>query len=485
MYGYPETMIHPDEATSVATRLKTFIRTAPDRLRSKPSPCVDKFELDYNGPIAVVSWNQGIFVSGTDVLKIVQKLFSELGRPIDPAHQKKWEEGIFSDLRGLKVSVGCILEQPRSPLLQYLFTHGAIRTQKKQKVFKLEAVNFDKLFIDALRRDLRRIESGQAPTTKSTNESSAEALKRAHELLGISGTPDDFEGHSRYTPRPVSASPSTRTTKNKRKKYEDSDDESEHESGWDAASEGSDEEEELDCIVEGCTKTFTKPQDLRKHVRRHENDTVSIKSEFRTPSSTSSLSSTSSASTSTSTSTSTSASRAPSTSPATPLAPASTSFDTNDMFTFAVPALPAHYSQSVSHHLQAAPHQQEIVSPTNFTAAYPTFNQFDPFYASATNGYLPPTFNPFMLASSSDITLSPEYGFRRPSLDFMNFLRRRSSIHVSPTGAGMAPPLFEEDPWHELIVGGDFIISQGKRTSNDFLLRRRSSMMIAAAGGTQ
>jgi transcription factor STE12 len=48
---------------------------------------------------------------------------------------KKFEEGVFSDLRNLKPGTDACLEEPKSPFLDLLFKHHCIRTQKKQKVF--------------------------------------------------------------------------------------------------------------------------------------------------------------------------------------------------------------------------------------------------------------------------------------------------------------------------------------------------------------
>ena len=54
--------------------------------------------------------------------------------------QKKFEEGIFSDLRNLKPGNGAVLEEPRSKFLDFLFKLNCIRTHKKQKVFLWRAV---------------------------------------------------------------------------------------------------------------------------------------------------------------------------------------------------------------------------------------------------------------------------------------------------------------------------------------------------------
>ncbi|KAJ6460489.1 STE like transcription factor-domain-containing protein, partial [Mycena vitilis] len=83
---------------------------------------------------------------------------------------KKFEEGIFSDLRCLKPGADACLEEPKSAFLELLFKYQCIRSQKKQKVFYWFSVPHDRLFLDALERDLKREKMGLEPTTKVTGE---------------------------------------------------------------------------------------------------------------------------------------------------------------------------------------------------------------------------------------------------------------------------------------------------------------------------
>ncbi|KIM89833.1 hypothetical protein PILCRDRAFT_36344, partial [Piloderma croceum F 1598] len=99
--------------------------------------------------------------------------FEAFGRPV--RNMKKFEEGIFSDLRNLKPGVDACLEEPKSPFLDLLFKYQCIRTQKKQKVFYWQrthrfSVPHDRLFLDALERDLKREKMGLEPTTVITGE---------------------------------------------------------------------------------------------------------------------------------------------------------------------------------------------------------------------------------------------------------------------------------------------------------------------------
>lgn len=94
--------------------------------------------------------------------------FQAFGRPVK--NSKKFEEGIFSDLRNLKSGTDASLEEPKSPFLDFLYKNNCIRTQKKQKVFYWYSVPHDRLFLDALERDLKREKMGQEATTLAVAE---------------------------------------------------------------------------------------------------------------------------------------------------------------------------------------------------------------------------------------------------------------------------------------------------------------------------
>jgi len=100
-----------------------------------------------------------LLVTGTDVLRYVIFRFRVQGLKIQSL--KKLEEGVFSDLRGLKVAqLQALLEAPRSELLEALYKAGAIRTMKKQKIFALQKVDFEKMFEDAVARESKRAAAG-------------------------------------------------------------------------------------------------------------------------------------------------------------------------------------------------------------------------------------------------------------------------------------------------------------------------------------
>lgn len=112
--------------------------------------------------------NNLFHISGTDIVRCLSFRFQAFGRPVK--NSKKFEEGIFSDLRNLKSGTDASLEEPKSPFLDFLYKNNCIRTQKKQKVFYWYSVPHDRLFLDALERDLKREKMGQEATTVAVNE---------------------------------------------------------------------------------------------------------------------------------------------------------------------------------------------------------------------------------------------------------------------------------------------------------------------------
>ncbi|WWD07989.1 hypothetical protein V865_006099 [Kwoniella europaea PYCC6329] len=160
--------LNQEETARVDTlsRLQFFLATAPTRWGSPSTdsaPSLHKFHLPTGESVSCVLW-QGLFhITGTDIVRALAFRFEAFGRPIKSS--KKWEEGVFSDLRNLKPGADAALEEPKSPLLEFLFRNGCIRTQKKQKVFYWFSVPHDRLFLDALERDLKREKAGLEPTS--------------------------------------------------------------------------------------------------------------------------------------------------------------------------------------------------------------------------------------------------------------------------------------------------------------------------------
>ncbi|KAG0147387.1 hypothetical protein CROQUDRAFT_42923 [Cronartium quercuum f. sp. fusiforme G11] len=159
-------------------KLKFFLATAPGSFDQSPydpndpvareERCLNRFQLPTGELISCVLWNGLYHVSGTDIVRALHFRFAAFGRPVRNA--KKFEEGIFSDLRNLKSGTDATLEEPKSDFLELLFKYNCIRTQKKQKVFYWFSVPHDRLFLDALDRDLKREKLGVEPTTEAVAE---------------------------------------------------------------------------------------------------------------------------------------------------------------------------------------------------------------------------------------------------------------------------------------------------------------------------
>lgn len=159
-------------------KLKFFLATAPGSFDTSPydpndpvareERCLNRFQLPTGELISCVLWNGLFHVSGTDIVRALHFRFAAFGRPVRNA--KKFEEGIFSDLRNLKSGTDATLEEPKSDFLELLFKYNCIRTQKKQKVFYWFSVPHDRLFLDALDRDLKREKLGVEPTTEAVAE---------------------------------------------------------------------------------------------------------------------------------------------------------------------------------------------------------------------------------------------------------------------------------------------------------------------------
>ncbi|KAK7460613.1 hypothetical protein VKT23_009333 [Stygiomarasmius scandens] len=173
---------HEQDKLAHLDRLKFFLATAPSRWDSSgassssdpypphiPShPALNRFLLPSQEFVTCVLWNGLYHITGTDIVRALVFRFEAFGRPV--RNMKKFEEGVFSDLRNLKPGQDACLEEPKSPFLDLLFKYQCIRTQKKQKVFYWFSVPHDRLFLDALERDLKREKMGLEPTTVLVGE---------------------------------------------------------------------------------------------------------------------------------------------------------------------------------------------------------------------------------------------------------------------------------------------------------------------------
>ncbi|KAL2024387.1 hypothetical protein VTK56DRAFT_8198 [Thermocarpiscus australiensis] len=173
----PETFMLSTEAQQALPRdaqvalqqvdnLKYFLISAP--VDWQPDQYIRRFLLPTGEYVSCVLWNNLFHISGTDIVRCLSFRFQAFGRPVK--NSKKFEEGIFSDLRNLKSGTDASLEEPKSPFLDFLYKNNCIRTQKKQKVFYWYSVPHDRLFLDALERDLKREKMGQEATTVAVSE---------------------------------------------------------------------------------------------------------------------------------------------------------------------------------------------------------------------------------------------------------------------------------------------------------------------------
>jgi hypothetical protein len=135
-------------------KLREFLTEAPRIMSQQPDKPILQYTMENGETISCVRWKGQYYISGTDIVRILLFRFQRANRPV--MNTKKFEEGVFSDLRMLKPGSGAVLEEPRSEFLDFLYKHNCIRTQKKQKVFHWYSVAHDQLYWDAMERELKR-----------------------------------------------------------------------------------------------------------------------------------------------------------------------------------------------------------------------------------------------------------------------------------------------------------------------------------------
>lgn len=117
------------ELLSHLDRLKFFLATAPSRWNSdngfagpdpstvpaghphSPHPALNRFLLPNSEYVSCVLWGGLYHITGTDIVRALVFRFEAFGRPV--RNMKKFEEGVFSDLRNLKPGVDACLEEPK------------------------------------------------------------------------------------------------------------------------------------------------------------------------------------------------------------------------------------------------------------------------------------------------------------------------------------------------------------------------------------
>lgn len=214
---------------------------------SSPHPALNRFLLPNGEHVSCVYWNGLYQITGTDIGKSIRGVthrdtathsllttvralafrFEAFGRPVKTAMVKKFEEGVFSDLRNLKPGEDASLEKPKVSRQvnmkardmkactmsdgsqatrlsdRVIFSTccsstGVFELRRSRKCFTGEfvtcagglswidryfavthspafayfrfSVPHDRLFLDALERDLKREKEGQQPTTEVIGE---------------------------------------------------------------------------------------------------------------------------------------------------------------------------------------------------------------------------------------------------------------------------------------------------------------------------
>ncbi|OBA21409.1 STE-domain-containing protein [Metschnikowia bicuspidata var. bicuspidata NRRL YB-4993] len=155
------------ESLSLVEDLKFFLATAPANWQE--NQVIRRYYLNNDeGFVSCVFWNNLYFITGTDIVRCILYKFQHFGRTV--TDRKKFEEGIFSDLRNLKAGTDSVLENPKLEFLEFLYKNSCLRTQKKQKVFFWFNVPHDKLMADALERDIKKEKANQTPTSVALRE---------------------------------------------------------------------------------------------------------------------------------------------------------------------------------------------------------------------------------------------------------------------------------------------------------------------------
>ncbi|EPZ36435.1 STE-domain-containing protein [Rozella allomycis CSF55] len=106
-----------------------------------------------------IRYQNQLVVTGTDILKVIEYFYQE-NTSTQIKDQKKFEEGVFSDLRIYKIGKDAMLVDPSNEIINTLNEIGCIRTRKKQKLFFWPTVDFQDLLQRSIKRDERNATHG-------------------------------------------------------------------------------------------------------------------------------------------------------------------------------------------------------------------------------------------------------------------------------------------------------------------------------------
>jgi len=119
----------------------------------EPNQTIKRMSV-FGEEVSCAAWEGRFFITGTDIVKVVSIRYKL--DAVELPERKKFEEGVFSDLRNLKPGLHAVLERPHSKFLDFLYLNNCVRTHKKQKVFFWECVPHEKLYQESLKRDEKR-----------------------------------------------------------------------------------------------------------------------------------------------------------------------------------------------------------------------------------------------------------------------------------------------------------------------------------------
>lgn len=183
--------------TQLSQDLLTFLATA-SRNWQGGEEC-RRFSI-FGDCITCSRWEEMNLISAMDVVKVVSAMYRLEHSGLSPKDRRRFEEAIISDLRNLKVGRDALLEPANSPLLNFLYRINSVRTHKRQKVYRWEAVDFEKLYRDACDRedrasrpDIKRLVSPGYPSAFAKGAFSPSTGGVASPSSW--GSPPDHRGH--------------------------------------------------------------------------------------------------------------------------------------------------------------------------------------------------------------------------------------------------------------------------------------------------
>ncbi|PRQ71096.1 STE like transcription factor-domain containing protein [Rhodotorula toruloides] len=152
--------------SSTASALQLFIATAPTTFPTVQDQgnvlTLRTFDLTDGETIACIRWQGLYYVTGTDVVRILDFQSRQAG--LHQNDSKAFARGVYSDLRRLKIGRDCVLLPSQAPLLDALFRDDFIKTRKARKLFFWFSVPYD----DLLRRVLDRHGILVSPVSSTT-----------------------------------------------------------------------------------------------------------------------------------------------------------------------------------------------------------------------------------------------------------------------------------------------------------------------------